>query len=105
MTAARRCILLLSVVAFFVMMGSTIISPVLPLYALTFDVSMAMVGGLISGFGVSRLLMDIPSGIIASKVGMRRFMLIGVGIVAIGALTSGSAVSYWMLMAGRFIEG
>jgi MFS transporter, DHA1 family, multidrug resistance protein len=105
MTTARRCILLLSVVAFFVMMGSTIISPVLPLYALTFDVSMAMVGGLISGFGVSRLLMDIPSGIIASKVGMKRFMLIGVGIVAIGALTSGSAMSYWMLMAGRFIEG
>jgi len=102
---AKRCTLILSAVAFFVMMGSTIISPILPLYALTFGVTLAMVGGLISGYGIARLVLDIPSGVMASRVGMKRFMLVGVMIVILGAFISGSAPNYWVLLVGRVLEG
>ena len=53
---------MLSVVAFFVMMGVSIISPVLPAYALGFGVSLGLVGLLISAFAVARVLLDIPQG-------------------------------------------
>ncbi len=105
MNDAKKCTILLSIVAYFVLLGSTIISPILPLYALTFEVSLAMVGGLISGFGLARLLLDVPTGMVVERIGMKRFMLIGLAVVAAGALISGSAVSYWMLLIGRVIEG
>lgn len=105
MNKAKKCTILLSIVAYFVLLGATIISPILPLYALTFEVSLAMVGGLISGFGLARLLLDVPTGMVVERIGMKRFMLIGLAVVAIGALISGSAISYWMLLMGRVIEG
>jgi len=105
MNDRKRCLLSLSVVAYFVMMGSTIISPILPIYALTFEVSLAMVGGLISGYGLARLMLDVPTGMVSDRVGMKRFMMIGLLIVMVGAITSGSATSYWMLLGGRVTEG
>ncbi len=96
---------MLSVVAFFVMMGVSIIAPVLPSYALSFGVSLALVGLLISAFAVARVLLDIPAGMFASLVGMKRFMLIGLVIIALSSFAAGFAVNYPMLLVARVLEG
>lgn len=100
-----RPTLVLSVVAFFVMMGISIISPVLPAYALSFGVSLALVGLLISAFAVARVLLDIPAGIYASRFGMKRFMLIGLAIIAASSIIAGLATDYSTLLAARVFEG
>ncbi|MDD1767881.1 MAG: MFS transporter [Methanomassiliicoccales archaeon] len=100
-----RCTLILSVVAYFVMLGVSLVSPILPLYALSFDVSLFMVGALISGFGIARLIMDVPTGMMVDRFGMKRFMIYGIAIVFFASLVCGFAVDYWMLLVGRILEG
>jgi MFS family permease len=100
-----RCTLILSVVAYFVMLGVSLVSPILPLYALSFDVSLFMVGALISGFGIARLLLDVPTGMMVDRFGMKRFMIFGVVVVAASSIVCGFAVNYWMLFIGRVFEG
>lgn len=97
--------MVLSVVAFFVMMGVSIISPVLPSYGLSFGVSLALVGLLISAFAVARVLLDIPAGMFGARYGMRRLMLLGLATIAISSLLAGVAISYPMLLAARVFEG
>jgi MFS family permease len=97
--------LVLSVVAFFVMMGISIIAPVLPAYALSFGVSLALVGLLISAFAIARVLLDIPAGIFSPRFGMKRFMLIGLAVIAVSSIAAGLAVDYYTLLAARVLEG
>ncbi|MBI0584731.1 MAG: MFS transporter, partial [Methanomassiliicoccus sp.] len=87
------------------MMGVSIISPVLPAYGLSFGVSMALVGLLISAFAVARVLLDIPAGMFSARYGMRRFMLLGLGIIAVSSILAGMAVNYPMLLVARIFEG
>ena len=100
-----RPTLVLSLVAFFVMMGVSIISPVLPAYALSFGVSLALVGLLISAFAIARVMLDIPAGMFSPRFGMKRFMLIGLGIIAVSSMAAGLAVDYYTLLAARILEG
>lgn len=100
-----RATAVLSAAAFFVMMGVSIISPVLPLYALSFGISYALVGLLIAAFAIARVVLDIPAGMVASRFGMRRFMLAGLFIIAISSLVAGLAPNFETLLAARILEG
>ncbi|MDW5562849.1 MAG: MFS transporter [Methanomassiliicoccus sp.] len=92
-------------VAFFVMMGVSIIAPVLPSYGLSFGVSLALVGLLISAFAVARVLLDIPAGLLSARYGMKRLMLLGLATIAVSSLLAGVAVNYPMLLCARIFEG
>lgn len=105
MRLPSRPILILSVVAFLVMLGTSIVSPVLPVYALTFGVSLALVGLLISGFGVARFIIDLPAGVMAERVGSRRFMLFGLAVIAVSSIIAGVAWDYSILLTARIFEG
>jgi predicted MFS family arabinose efflux permease len=87
------------------MMGMSIISPVLPAYALGFGVALGLVGLLISAFAVARVLLDIPAGIFASAMSIKRLMLIGLVIVSLSSFAAGTAINYPMLLAARVFEG
>ncbi len=87
------------------MAGQGVISPILPLYARTFEVSTAMVGSTVTAFGLARLLTNVPAGAFADRHG-RRFLLVGgPAITALGMLGSGMAGSIWVLLFFRFIAG
>ena len=100
-----RATILISVVGFLVSFGFSLLTPVLPLYALTFDVGLAMVGALVGSIGITKVLLDIPAGMVSDRIGTRRFMSLGLLIVAISALISAAAVSYWMLLIGLILQG
>lgn len=97
--------LILSIIGYIVSLGQALISPVLPLYALSFGVTVATVGLLIASTSVARVFLDIPAGLISDRIGVKRFMVIGLLIVAVSALISATAVGYWMLLLGLVLQG
>lgn len=94
-----------SAIGFLVNFGFSLVTPVLPLYALTFSITLAMVGGLVASSGVSRVLVNIPAGVISDRIGVKRSMEIGLGIVALSAFVSALATNYWILLVGLVAQG
>jgi MFS family permease len=67
-------------------MGSGLILPVLPLFALSFDASYAMVGLVLAARGLGNLAFDVPSGMVLRHLGVRRSMIVGGAVMVICAL-------------------
>lgn len=105
MDPALRATLTFSSIGFLVNFGFSLITPILPLYALTFDVTLEMVGVLVASVGAAKVILDIPAGVVSDRIGTRRFMQIGLGLVAFSALVSASALDYWMLLLGLILQG
>ena len=105
MELALRSTLIFSIIGFLVNFGLGTVAPILPLYALTFNVSIVMVGALVSASAISKVILDMPSGIVADRLGTKRFMLGGLLIVAASAMISAFAVDYWMLLIGLTVQG
>ena len=100
-----KATVLISAVGFLVSFGFSLLTPVLPLYALTFGIDLAMVGTLVGSIGITKVLLDIPAGMVSDRVGTRRFMSLGLFIVAASALISAMAINYWMLLIGLILQG
>jgi MFS family permease len=96
---------LLAGINLFIMMGFGLVSPVLPLYAESFNVSYSVVGILISVFPTMRLFTNLPGGILGSRYGERMVCAVGAGIVACGGWVSGSAPTFSWLIAGQALQG
>lgn len=98
-------VVLLSVTSLVIMLGSSIISPVLPLYAREFGVSYAGAGLLVSSFAAGRLAFDYIGGALADRASPRLLTTAGALITAISAFLCGCATSYSWLIFYRLIEG
>ena len=96
-------ILNLSAVTALTLLGVSVIAPVLPQYALSFDVSVSMVGWAVSAYGVPRLLMNLPAGVLTDKFGRKRNMVFGLITIFLGALIAGIAPGYGWLILGRIL--
>src|SRR4051794_24923953 len=73
--------------------GQGILLPTLPLFALDFDVSFGVAGLVVAAASIGTLIADVPAGIVLSRVGLKRTMLIGVALVALATLALGIAHS------------
>jgi DHA1 family multidrug resistance protein-like MFS transporter len=98
-------ILNLSLVSGFVILGISIISPVLPQYALSFSIPVALVGWAVSAFALARLVMDIPAGFLADRFGRKRNMVFGLVLIILSSIAAGTASEYAWLIFARIIEG
>jgi MFS family permease len=98
-------ILNLSLVSGFVILGLSIIAPVLPQYALSFSIPVSQVGWAVSAFAGARLVMDIPAGVLADRFGRKRNMIFGLTLVVLSSIAAGTARSYIMLILARVAEG
>ena len=95
-----------SLVSLVVMMGSTMITPSLTLYAKqVLGANEFLVGAVIAGFAIGRLIFDIPAGFVADRFGLSRAMILGLGILFGASLLAGFAWSYWVLLCARVLEG
>jgi DHA1 family multidrug resistance protein-like MFS transporter len=105
-TGSGGRILVLSVVSLTVMMGSSIVSPSLALYAKQgLGANEIFVGSIIAGFAIGRVIFDIPSGMLTGKLGTSRAMLIGLMVLIVSTVAAGFAPNFWVLFATRVIEG
>jgi MFS family permease len=99
-------ILAVSLVSLVVMMGSTMVTPSLTLYAKQgLGANEFLVGAVIAGFAVGRLIFDLPAGFLADKLGLARTMILGLGILIGASTLAGFASSYWVLLFARLLEG
>jgi MFS family permease len=99
-------IVAVSLVSLVVMMGSTMITPSLTLYAKQdLGANEFLVGAVIAGFAIGRLIFDIPAGFLADRLGLSRTMILGLGILFGASLLAGFASSYWVLLCARVLEG
>ncbi|WP_324670066.1 MFS transporter [Geochorda subterranea] len=87
------------------MLGGNLVSPVLPLYGLSFGVGMAVVGLLVSAFGVARILVDIPGGRLADRLGARATMMVGCLIVGSASVAAAVVDRFWLLVLARALQG
>jgi MFS family permease len=95
-----------SLVSLVIMMGSSMITPSLTLYAgQDLGANEFLVGAVIAGFAIGRLIFDIPAGFIADRLGLSRTMILALGILFGASLLAGFASSYWVLLCARVIEG
>jgi MFS family permease len=101
----HRQVVLLSATSLVIMLGSSIISPVLPLYAREFGVTYAGAGVLISSFAAGRLAFDYVGGALADRVSPRLLTATGALITAISAFLCARATSFSWLVGYRVIEG
>ena len=98
-------ILNLSVVSGCVILGVSIISPVLPQYALSFSVPVALVGWAISAFALARVVIDIPAGFLADRFGRKKIMILGLVFIILSATGAGLADTYAWLIFARVVGG
>ena len=98
-------ILNLSLVSCFVILGINIISPVLPQYALSFSIPVALVGWAVSAFALARVVTDIPAGFLADRFGRKRNMVLGLILIILSSIVAGTANNYVWLISARIVEG
>jgi len=98
-------ILSIYVPSFFIFLGMSIVSPILPIYAESFNVDYTMVSLAISIYALGRLIVDLPVGVIADKFGRRPLMIFGTLILTICSFLNASAPNFAIFLLYRFIEG
>ena len=95
----------LSIVSFLVILGLSMVAPILPSYAESFQVSYSLVGFVISSFAVTRMLLDMPAGFLSRKYDKKIIMITGLILIVISSVTAGLASTYTVLIISRMIEG
>jgi MFS family permease len=87
------------------MVGSGMMAPVLSLYAQTFSVSSALVGMLVTIFGVGRLCANLPAGYMSQALGRRPLLVLGPLVIAVGCVGAALTQDFNALLAWRFVQG
>lgn len=100
-----REILVLVAAAFVIAIGFGLISPVLPQFARSFDVTVAAATVIVSAFAFFRLLFAPAGGALVTRMGERPVYLIGLVIVAVSTGASAFAQNYWQLLIFRSLGG
>jgi multidrug resistance protein len=103
--SAMSDILSIYVPSFFNMMGMSIVSPIISLYASSFGVSLAVASLAITAHALGRFLADIPAGIAADRIGRRPVMIVGSILVMVTAFLNASASTFALYLVYRFLEG
>lgn len=100
----RRVMLLLCVQVAALHAGSSMIIPILPLFAQTFGVSLALVGVLLAVQAVPRLFVSVPAGRLADRIGAHRLLAISCLLAVVASIGSMLAPTFAFLVAMRVVQ-
>jgi MFS family permease len=85
--------------------GMGLVDPVLPTYAYSFNISYTLVGVIMSSFGLTRIFVEIPGGLLTDRLGQKSMMLVGNGLAVGSHLLAGFATTALALTVSRMIMG
>ncbi len=92
-------------VALLAMFSTSLLFPVIPLYAREMGASGVVIGFTVAGYWVSRILMEIPSGLISQRFGYFRSMAVGLGLNVVGTFLSAFARDPFQFTLARALMG
>jgi MFS family permease len=97
--------ILLALATFGFISATNILTPLLPQVRDDLGVSITTAGLIVGSYGVARLIVDLPAGFLAERVGHRRLSVIGVVLLVASSLFGWQAGSVEMLIAARVGSG
>jgi MFS family permease len=83
----------------------TALTPLLPHFADEFGLSKAAAGALVATYAAGALLGAIPGGIVASRWGPKRAVIIGLALMSASSFGFALADNVWTLSLSRFLQG
>ncbi|MCW4025990.1 MAG: MFS transporter [Candidatus Bathyarchaeota archaeon] len=92
-------------VGFTLFMGMRLPAAFLPIFADELDPTGVLVGFVVSAWFFSRIFIELPSGVLADRLGKRRLLIGGLALSAVGAFMCSMANSIYLLILGRTIWG
>lgn len=95
----------LLVAAFIIALGFGLIAPILPQYAVSFDVGAAAATVIVSIFAFTRLIFAPVAGVLVGKLGEPRIYVTGVLLVAVSTLLCAAVQDYTQLLLARGLGG
>ncbi|WP_226910702.1 MFS transporter [Glutamicibacter arilaitensis] len=95
----------LLVAAFIIALGFGLIAPILPQYAVSFDVGNAAATIIVSIFAFTRLIFAPVAGVLVGKLGEPKIYVTGVLLVAVSTLLCAVVQDYTQLLIARGLGG
>lgn len=101
----RRLLVLASVMIFFDVAFFAAIAPLLPKYVDDLGLTKGEAGILSASYAAGTLFASLPAGFVASRLGPRRTVIIGLLTLGCSSLAFGFADQIFLLDGARFIQG
>ncbi len=92
-------------IGFSFVLGMGLASAFLPILALELDPSGMMVGYVVSAWFLTRVFIELPSGVISDRIGRRKLLIFGIALSSVGSLLCAIANSIYLLIVGRGLWG
>lgn len=71
----------------------------------SYDMTPGTASWLMSVFTAVGIVLSLPTGSLAKRIGPKRVLLLGCGIIVVGSIVGAFATQSWVLIASRGIEG
>ena len=104
-TGLRALILSFYLPALMVTLGQGLLVPILPLFAVDFEISYGLIGLVLAGEGIGTLIADVPTGMIQRRFGNKQVMMMGILVKALSVFLLFFAHSVWFVLVLRLIAG
>jgi len=101
----RALILSFYLPALMVTLGQGLLVPILPLFAVDFDISYGLIGLILAGESIGTLIADVPTGMIQRRFGNKQVMMMGILVKALSVSLLFFAPSIWFVLLLRLIAG
>jgi MFS family permease len=101
----RSIVLSLYLPTLFLSFATGMLSPIMPLYASSFEISYALIGVVLAAQATGNLIGDIPAGILLGKLGHKWSMLIGVALLGMSVFAMSWAQTVQELIAYGLMAG
>jgi MFS family permease len=92
-------------VGFVDMLGSAMVFPLIPFYALRLHASDWVIGWIIASFPIAQLASAPIWGRVSDRMGRRPALMVGLAASGLAFVVFGFAASVWMLFLSRLVQG
>jgi DHA1 family tetracycline resistance protein-like MFS transporter len=101
----RRQLAVVFTIVFIDLVGFGIVLPLMPAFAVSYGISPAAIGVLVTSFSLLQLLVSPLWGALSDRIGRRPVLLLGLAGSTLSYVLFALAGSFWALLASRVIAG